>query len=57
VLRSRRWSTIVIVMMLCTSILSSLVAEDCECKVGSSNGDEDEEYCEDLDNVSVSKIQ
>jgi hypothetical protein len=48
VLGSRRWSTIVVVMMLCTSILSSLVAEDCECKVGSSNGDEDEQNREDL---------
>lgn len=47
-LRSRGRSTIVIVMMLCTCILSRLVAEDAECKVGTSNGDEDEQHREDL---------
>ena len=44
-------------MMLCTSILSRLVAEDAECKVGTGNGDEDEEDGEDLYRTSVSKIQ
>jgi hypothetical protein len=49
VLRGRRRdSTIVIVMMLRTSIFSRLVAEDCECKVGASDSDEDEQNRENL---------
>lgn len=35
-------------MMLSTSVLSSLVAEDAECKVGASNGHEDQENRENL---------
>lgn len=47
-LRSGWRSTIVVVMMLSASILGGLVTEDAECKVGASDGYEDQEDCENL---------